>query len=156
MERERPTSLPRACWVTGSKLLPPLNLSSLPVTGEHCHQCTRRQEKLGCQRTLYIRTCSTEVKHRGGVPGGSTHTPRDISDTPLPCCKPTTQQFLGKSLSCSSSNQSLSCKNTAPSTEAITCPPGPGCWAMNVNNGPFLVGEGTGSRLVLRERRTGR
>lgn len=46
--------------------------------GEHCHQYTRCRDRLGCQRTLHIRTCSTKVKHHSGAPEGSIFTPRDI------------------------------------------------------------------------------
>lgn len=82
----------------------------------------------------------------------------------IPCCKLTTHPFLEKSLSqlfqlklkpvlwkrgpVQRSNHS--CVRWA------TCPPGPACWAGNVNIGPFLVREGTGSRLVLQEQKTGR
>lgn len=76
-------------------------------------------DKMECQRTLYICMYWTKVKHQDEAPEGSMYTPWDVSDTLRPCCKHTTQQFLRKSLSCSSSNQSPSCKNTALSTEAI-------------------------------------
>lgn len=76
--------LPLTCWITLTKVLPHLNLSSFAckvgilLPHKDCHQ-----DKMGCQRTLYVCTHLPKVKQRCEGLEGSLYMPTDVLDTLL-------------------------------------------------------------------------
>lgn len=104
------------------------------------------------------------VLDQGKAPRRGSHRPRrtagDVVDTLLQTHHPAVSREVSQLFQLKSKpvlyKHGPVHRSNHPCVRWATCPPGPACWAMNINNGPFLVGEGTGSRLVLPEQRTGR